>query len=52
MSTPQPISHFIPTAAIPYEPYYISLTRLYFDDVHEMEGAVEVLQKSDTFLII
>ena len=49
MSTPQPISHFIPTAAIPYEPYYISLTRLYFDDVHQMEGAVEVLQKCDTF---
>lgn len=49
MSTPQPISYFIPTAAIPYEPYYISLTRLYFDDVHQMEGAVEVLQKCDTF---
>lgn len=49
MSTPQPISHFIPTAAISYEPYYISLTRLYFDDVHQMEGAVEVLQKCDTF---
>lgn len=49
MSTPQPISYFLPIGPLPYEPYYISLTRLYFDNVHEMEGAVEVMQKYDTF---
>lgn len=49
MSLPQQLSFFMSPAPLPYAPYYIALTRLYFDNVHEIEGAVEVLQKCDTF---
>lgn len=49
MSLPQQLSFFMSPAPLPYDPYYIALTRLYFDDIHEIEGAVEILQKCDTF---
>lgn len=49
MSLPRQLSFFMSPAPLPYDPYYIALTRLYFDNVHEIEGAVEVLQKCDTF---
>ena len=49
MSLPRRLSFFMSPAPLPYDPYYITLTRLYFDNIHEIEGAVEVLQKCDTF---
>ena len=49
MSLPRQLSFFMSPAPLPYDPYYITLTRLYFDNIHEIEGAVEVLQKCDTF---
>lgn len=49
MTVPHHLSYYMSRIPFSSDDYYISLVRLYYDNAHQVNGAVEVLQECSTF---